>query len=65
MQGKLLDTELSIEISTGCACREQPIRLAVDTELNYRILEGGPALLVFEPDVDWAHFTDPNIIHGS
>lgn len=63
VQGKLRNTALTVEISTRCACCQEPIRMAVDSELNCRILEGGPAPLVFEPEVDWARFTDPNIIH--
>jgi len=40
------------------------MRLIVDSQLTYDVLEGGPDPLVFEPDVDWAAFTDPSIIHG-
>lgn len=64
MQGHLRNTELTVEISTRCAYSQKPIRLAVDSQLNYRVLEGGPAPLVFEPEVDWAAFTDPSIIDG-
>jgi hypothetical protein len=38
------------------------MRLSVDSGLYYRILEGGPQPLGFEPDVQWEEFTDPNII---
>jgi len=64
VQGNLRRTELTVEISSRCANSEKLIRLAVDDELNYRILDGSPALLVFEPDVDWDTFTDPNILDG-
>jgi hypothetical protein len=36
----------------------------VDRDLNHRIVEGGPAPLVFEPEIDWSRFRDPNIIDG-
>ena len=40
------------------------MRLVVDSELNYRVEEGGPTPLVFEPEVDWSTFTEPTIIDG-
>jgi len=38
--------------------------LVVDSGLNCCIERGGPNPLVFEPDVDWSTFPDPNIIDG-
>ena len=40
------------------------IGLVVDSELNYRIEKGGPSPLVFEPEIDWSRFKEPNIIDG-
>ena len=40
------------------------MRFAIDHELNHSVLEGGSEPLVFEPDIDWDVFSDPNIIHG-
>ena len=40
------------------------MRLMVDSRLAYDVREGGPNPLVFEPDVNWAAFTDPSIIDG-
>jgi hypothetical protein len=40
------------------------MRLVVDSDLNSRIVEGNRTLLVFEPDIDWSKFKDPNIIDG-
>jgi len=40
------------------------MRLIVDSRLTYDVREGGTDPLVFEPDVDWAVFTDPSIIDG-
>lgn len=64
VQGQLRNTDLSVEITTLCAHCEEPIRLAVDSRLKVHVREGGSAPLVFEPDVDWAVFTDPSIIDG-
>ena len=64
MQGHLTNTELEIEIETVCGHCQEPIRLSVDSELNFRMREGGSQPLVFEPEVLWDEFTDPNIIDG-
>jgi len=40
------------------------MQIEVDSDLRYRIEEGGAEPLVFEPHVDWATFTEPNIIHA-
>jgi hypothetical protein len=64
VQGYLWNTELEVEIDTVCGHCQAPMRLAVDSALNLRILEGGPQPLVFEPDIQWDEFTDPNIIDG-
>jgi hypothetical protein len=40
------------------------VQIVVDSELNCRIVQGGPGLLVFEPEIDWSTFTDPTIIDG-
>ena len=64
MQGLLRDAELTVESTTGCAHCQEPMRLQVDSQLNSRVLEGGSSPLVFQPEVDWAIFTDPTIIDG-
>ena len=53
-----------MEIKTTCAHCDQPIELFIDSELSYRIEKGGPSPLVFEPEIDWSTFKDPNIIDG-
>lgn len=53
-----------MDISTSCAHSGSPIKFVVGSDLNYRIVEGDPSLLVFEPDIDWSEFKDPNIIDG-
>ncbi len=40
------------------------MRFVVDSDLNSRIVEGNRTLLVFEPEIDWGNFKDPNIIDG-
>lgn len=64
MQGRLTGNALEVEIATSCAHCDSRMEIVVDSELAYRIVEGGDAPLVFEPQVDWNRFTEPNIIHG-
>ena len=64
MQGHLRQSPLEVEIKTTCAHCDQPIELVIDSELSYRIEKGGPSPLVFEPEIDWSTFKDPNIIDG-
>jgi hypothetical protein len=53
-----------VEIRSACAHCGEAIELVVDSELNCRIVKGGPSPLVFEPEIDWGQFKDPNIIDG-
>jgi hypothetical protein len=64
VQGHLRQSPLEVEIKTTCAHSGKAIELLVDSELNYRIVKGGPNPLVFEPEIDWTTFKDPNIIDG-
>jgi hypothetical protein len=64
VQGHLQASSLEVEISSTCAHSGEAIELVVDSELSYRIAKGGPEPLVFEPEIDWTTFKDPNIIHG-
>jgi hypothetical protein len=38
--------------------------MEIDSELQYRVAEEGVEPLVFLPQIDWARFTEPNIIHA-
>jgi hypothetical protein len=64
VQGRLRESFLTVEIVSSCAHCGEPIRLEVDSELSFRVLEGGPRPLVFEPDIDWSTFSEPNIINA-
>jgi len=63
VQGRLRNEKLSVEIETECAHCGQALHLALDSELKWSVKESGTDPLLFEPDVDWAHFEAPNIIH--
>lgn len=64
MQGRLFGEELSVEIRTECGCCGKSMHLTVTSELHCEAHDSGAEPLVFEPEVDWSSFTDPNIIHG-
>jgi hypothetical protein len=64
VQGHLRKSPLEVEIKSTCTHSGEAIELVVDSELNYRIEKGGPNPLVFEPEIDWPRFKDPNIIDG-
>jgi hypothetical protein len=40
------------------------MRIEVDSELRCRVGEEGAEPLVFQPHINWATFTEPNIIHA-
>ncbi len=63
MQGRLRNEQgLTFDIQTECGHCGQPMRLEMDGAMNYQLVEAGPELLVFSPDVDWPQMKDPNII---
>ena len=40
------------------------MRITLESNLKYHISKGGANPLLFEPEIDWAEFTEPNIIHA-
>jgi hypothetical protein len=64
VQGRLRKQELSVTIETECAQSERSLHIVVDSQMRCRIEEAGAEPLVFEPQVDWKAFEEPNIIHA-
>jgi hypothetical protein len=64
VQGHLRNNPLQVKIETTCGHCGEKMELFVDSDLSYRVECGGPNPLVFEPDIDWSKFEDPNIIDG-
>jgi hypothetical protein len=62
VQGQLREKPLSVVVGTKCAYSSEPIIIEIDSELKYRIIEGGKDPLVFLPHVDFAKLVDPSII---
>jgi hypothetical protein len=40
------------------------MRLALGSDLTHQILGGSTRPLLFEPEIDWATFSEPNITHA-
>ncbi len=62
MQGQLREGPLSVAIETECAHCAQPLRIEIDSELKYRVVEKGADPRVFIPLVDFEKLADPSII---
>ena len=62
MQGQLRQEKLTFDINTECAQSGRPLHIKMDGELNYQVVEEEAKPLVFGPHIDWANFTEPNII---
>jgi hypothetical protein len=63
VQGRLRKQALEVEIATSCAHCGQAMHLVVDERLRWRVREPGADPHLFMPQVDWAAFHGPNIIH--
>jgi len=64
VQGRLRNEPLSIEIQSACAHCGAKLHLEVDHELNATVREADADPLVFEPEIDWSRFREPNILDG-
>jgi hypothetical protein len=62
VQGQLRGEPLSFTIETECGHCQEPIRIEIDSELKYQVLEGGPEPSVYMPTVDLQKLDEPSII---
>ncbi len=62
VQGQLRNEPLSVAVETECAHCGQPLHLTVDSQMGHQVSETGAEPLVFQPQIDWSTFTEPNII---
>ena len=63
MQGQLRGEYLSFVIQTECGHCHRPIRIEIDSELKYRVVEGPAELLIYSPLLD-VQKLEPSIIDG-
>jgi hypothetical protein len=64
VEGRLRRRKLSVEIDTQCAHCGRTMRFVVDSTLKRRVYDRDSKPLLFEPEVNWETFTEPNIIHA-
>jgi len=64
VQGQLRREKLSVEIHTQCGHCARPLRITLDSDLNYHVHDNTAAPLVFTPDIDWRAFSEANIIRA-
>jgi len=61
VQGHLRNESLAVTIRTECGHCSRSIRIEIDSELNYRVLDGDEPL-IFVPLVNFEKLKDPSII---
>jgi hypothetical protein len=61
VQGHLRNEAVKVSIQSECAHCARPIRLEIDSELRYRVIEGEDPL-VFLPLLDFEKLKAPSII---
>jgi alkylmercury lyase-like protein len=62
VQGRLREERLEVAITTECARSGRPIHLTIDSDLKFSIGDEGARPIVFEPEVNWPAFSEPNLI---
>ena len=62
MQGKLRNTYLKVQIETVCAHCSSPVKIEIDSDLNYMVDDEGCTPLIFIPDIDVFNIKDESII---
>ena len=62
VQGQLRGERLSFVVETECGHCHQPIRIEIDSALEYRVVTEGADPLVYAPLVDLHKLDEPSII---
>ena len=62
VQGQLRSETLQFTIETQCAHCQEPIRIEIDSDLNYQVLDSAAAPLIHVPLVDLRKLEEPSII---
>jgi hypothetical protein len=64
VQGHLRGEALSVDIETACGHCDRPLHLSVSSELEVGVEESASRPLLFEPDIAWSEFREPNILNA-
>lgn len=62
VQGRLRKQPLEVEITTSCAHCGDRMRIVVNEQLKWRVIEDDASPRVFLPQIDWRSFRGRNII---
>ena len=62
MQGQLIKRPLSFVIRSECKSSGDPIEIAIDSDLRYRVDDEQSGMRVFVPLVDAIKLDEPSII---
>jgi hypothetical protein len=62
VQGHLRGEKLDFFIETECGHCHQPLHIEIDSEMDYRVVEGGAEPVVYVPMVDFDKLDEPSII---
>ena len=63
VQGHLRKESLAVAFRTQCAHCGQSLQIEIDSQLEYRVVEGTKPL-VYVPLIDFKKLKDPSIIHA-
>jgi hypothetical protein len=64
VQGRLRNEKISFVIETQCGHCQKPIRLEINSDMNYRVATAGAQPVIYAPMVDFDKLEDPSIIDG-
>jgi hypothetical protein len=64
VQGRLQKKAISVNIETACAHSNRHLTIRLDSKMNFQITPEEAEPLVFSPQIDWASFSEPNIIRS-
>lgn len=64
VQGRLRQESLSFVIETECGHCREPIRIEMDSKMQYRLAGPAKEPMVYVPMVDFQQLDEPSIIDG-
>lgn len=64
VQGRLRQESLSFVIKTECGHCREPIRIEMDSKMQYRLAGPEKKPMVYVPMVDFQQLDEPSIIDG-
>jgi hypothetical protein len=62
VQGQLRKEHLKADLATECAHCHAALDLTISSDLRINVRTAGAEPLVFEPEIDWHEFAQPNIL---